>query len=420
MKILWFANTPCGASEKLTGNAITSGGWLYALSSELAKIAIVDLHIAFYWGNEIDPFEYNGITYHPVLRNGDGGKIGRMINRFKKAHGNSLTLKELPRLREVVLNVRPDLIHFHGSEENFGILAKENLDCPVVLSIQGLLSPCLSKLYSGFQKTDINKAEGLLLKLICSGIDMSEKSFVIRATLEREMFTYIPNIIGRTFWDKACSLALNPKRKYYEVNEILRPEFFESRWEKNSFNKSFTLVSIISNGWYKGVETIFNTANVLDCAGFNFQWNVIGSNSKDTAVRLAEKLINKKASDLHINLLGRKNASQMVEIMTMSDTYVQVSHIENSPNSLCEAMLLGMPCIATFAGGTSSILENYVEGRLVQDGDPYVMAGIIMEMADNFDSAKEYGEKANKRAAVRHKPENVVSELINTYQNIIS
>ena len=38
MKILWFTNTPCEASEKLTGEKITSGGWLYSLSTELKKI----------------------------------------------------------------------------------------------------------------------------------------------------------------------------------------------------------------------------------------------------------------------------------------------------------------------------------------------------------------------------------------------
>lgn len=40
------------------------------------------------------------------------------------------------------------------------------------------------------------------------------------------------------------------------------------------------------------------------------------------------------------------------------------SHIENSPNNLCEAMILGMPCIATDAGGTSTLLSNMKDGLL--------------------------------------------------------
>ena len=37
MKVLWFANTPCGATEYLTGNKVTGGGWLYALSEALSR-----------------------------------------------------------------------------------------------------------------------------------------------------------------------------------------------------------------------------------------------------------------------------------------------------------------------------------------------------------------------------------------------
>jgi hypothetical protein len=33
-------------------------------------------------------------------------------------------------------------------------------------------------------------------------------------------------------------------------------------------------------------------------------------------------------------------------------------------------MIIGMPCIATFAGGTASMLKSDEEGILIQDGDP--------------------------------------------------
>lgn len=419
MKILWFTNSPCGAAEKLTGKPQIGGGWLIALSEQLLKSTTIDLHIAFYWGVAMPAFEYKGITYHPVLRDGDSGKFGRMINRYKKAHGDALSLRELPRLLAVVSGVRPDLIHIHGSEENFGLIAKEKLPCLVVLSIQGLLSPIFNKWYSGFSKADISKNEGLFMKLICSGISMSEKDFQRRAAMERDFFKFIPYVVGRTSWDKSCSLALNPQRQYFEVGEILRSEFFSASWKKTSFGSPFTLVSTISNGIYKGMESIFNSASILVDAGFSFQWNIIGASTSSTEVKLSEKLIGKKAADLHLNFLGRKTASEMIDVLLQSDTYVQVSHIENSPNSLCEAMLLGMPCIATFAGGTASMLEKNVEGRLVQDGDPYAMAGMIMEMAADFNQAKVFGQKAAERAAKRHKPEHVCQQLMNVYKEIL-
>jgi len=419
MKILWFANTPCGATEKLTGKPVFGGGWLYALSEELVKHEDVELHIAFYWGAAVDAFTYKGITYHPILLEGDGNKWGRLVNRFIAARSNKIDMKMLPRLMDVVNDVKPDLIHIHGSENNFGMVASKTLPCPVVMSIQGLLSLYIYIYFRGYTKQEISKNEGLREKLLMSGISMKEKSFRRRGAMEREFFKNIPNIIGRTFWDKAGSLALNPNRRYYEVGEIMRPEFFSAVWDKKEFSKPFVISTTISTGYYKGLETVYHTAKVLKNAGFQFEWQVIGLSENDLLARLSEKQVGKKAKELNIHLLGRKSAGEMVKFMTAADLFVQVSHIENSPNSLGEAMLLGMPIIATFAGGTASMLENNVDGRLVQDGEPYSLAGMIMEMAADYEQAKVFGEHARQTATNRHNPEHVCGQLLTAYNKII-
>ena len=119
-------------------------------------------------------------------------------------------------------------------------------------------------------------------------------------------------------------------------------------------------------------------------------------------------------------MLGRKDANSMIDILLASDLFIQVSHIENSPNSLCEAMLLGMPIIASYAGGTSSMLSNGEEGVLVQDGDPYVLAGKIMSTTSDYDKAIAMATNARKRALKRHDPQNVVVELLNVYNHILN
>ena len=419
MKILWFTNAPCGATEKLTGKPVTGGGWLYALSENLITNPEIELHIAFYWGEAMPEFTHKGITYHPVLRNGDGSKFGRVIQNYTRFFFTSNYSIELARLKEVIAKVSPDVIHIHGSEDNFGLLAKEGLPQPIVLSVQGLLSPIYNKLYAGFTKEEIKQSETWLDILTCSGIAAKDKSMRRRSALERDFFPYIKHVIGRTSWDKACTLALNPNRNYHVVGEILRNEFFGKKWNKSSFSTPFVLTSVISFGFFKGYETIFRTAQILKRNNFDFRWNVIGALPSDSAVKLSEKLCQCSANSLNINLLGRKSAAEMVESMLQSDTFVQVSHIENSPNSLCEAMLLGMPCIATFAGGTASMLENNVEGRLLQDGDPYAMAGMIMEMAADNEQARAFGRKAAERAAERHKPERVCKQLMDVYNEIL-
>lgn len=419
MRVLWFANTPCGATEKLTGKPVFGGGWLFSLSEELEKHEEVELHIAFYWGKPHPSFEYKGIYYHPVLRSGFASKIGRYIYRLRQQFDKNVDFHEIERLLHVFNEVKPDIVHFHGSEENFGLLS-DRIKCPMCLSIQGMLLPYFYKLYSGYQRKDVCRAQSLKPKLMLDGLEAKERKMRIRAERERHILKHAPNILGRTCWDYDCSLVLNPSRKYYVCNEILRSEFFESEWRAPKNNTLFMLTTTVSSGLYKGLEMIFQTAKLLKLANFDFQWNVIGISGSDSFAQITQRITKINPKTVNINLLGRKDASGMVSVFRKCHVFVQVSHIENSPNSLCEAMVMGMPIIASYAGGTSSLLDDGKEGVLVQDGDPYRLAGAIMGMKDEYQNAIEMGRKARARALVRHNPDNVIDELINAYQDIIA
>ncbi len=98
--------------------------------------------------------------------------------------------------------------------------------------------------------------------------------------------------------------------------------------------------------------------------------------------------------NLNIKLLGGSGEREISQLLQSADIYCQASHIENSPNSLCEAMLIGMPVIASYAGGTPSMLDNEQEGLLFQNGDAHALAGAILQMSHNFRFAAACGQKA--------------------------
>lgn len=227
--------------------------------------------------------------------------------------------------------------------------------------------------------------------------------------------------MGRTFWDKDITLLFNYNRKYFTVNEILRNEFYTAKWEKNQFENQLQLVSIVSFGVYKGYETILKTAKLLtNYAHFKFTWNIIGYDTNTPMLQITEKALKLSHQNYNIKLHGRQNSQQIVEILKSSDIYCHVSHIENSPNSVCEAMIMGMPIISGYAGGTSSLLEHEKDGILVQDGDPYILAGAICDMQSDFEKARRYGLNAKAKAEQRHNPERIVNELLHAYKDILN
>mgnify|MGYP003289701781 CR=1 FL=1 len=417
MRALWFANTPCAAIEYFNGTK-ASGCWLIAMSDFLSARNDIELHIAFYWHENIQSFEYRGIHYHPIHRKGIGNRFERVIHRFKNLYSNSIEKEEIIKCNNVIYNVKPDIVHIHGTEENFGLVCQTS-NCPHVISIQGLLSSIKYKLFSGYSKEDLKKYEPLIYKLLACGVNSTEKFFCSGAQREQKILRTCNNIIGRTKWDYDCTLALNPKRKYYHCDELIRDEFYMHQWIPRNCAGRIHIATTISSGIYKGFETIFRTAQLLKDAYIDFEWYIIGVSPSDSIIKITEKLLKTSHTDINVILCGRKDADEIIDILKDTDIYIQASHIENSPNNVCEAMLLGMPIIATMAGGTSSLITDKTEGYLIQDGDPYSMTGAILHCIENYEEAVAYGVNARQTAIKRHDINNNVLNIINIYNEII-
>lgn len=417
MKILWFTNTPCGAIQKLSSKLV-SGGWLTSLETVLKNNNEIELHVSFYYKEKIDDFEYNGVYYHPIYDNNRNTKIKTLISNYKE-YFRGFKNHNIEVLKQIVYKVKPDIIHFHGTENDYGLLQKE-INLPSVISIQGVLNSCYEKLYSGISSSIISKNETFFQKLTLQTVSMSEKRFKFAAHREIEILRNSKYVIGRTDFDKHATLAISPNAKYFIGNEILRDDFYLTKWNKRCFNKQFTIVTIISSGFYKGLEVILRTAINLKYINFNFKWIIIGQTENSRDAQIISKWLNQRFPDNNIDMVGQKKSKEIIDILKDSDLYCQTSHIENSPNSVCEAMLIGMPIIASYAGGTCSILEHKKEGYLIQDGDSFSLAGAIMSISQNFEIAKQWGIEANKRALVRHNPQNVQNEYINIYRKIIN
>jgi len=157
----------------------------------------------------------------------------------------------------------------------------------------------------------------------------------------------------------------------------------------------------------------------LDTNKIDYEWRLAGLHITDDVVKIAAGSTGKPISK-SINFMGKLDEQPLLDGLLHSHIYINISHIENSPNSLCEAQILGLPCIATFAGGTSSLLEDNKEGILIQDGDPYSMAGAIMELWDDYDKAIAFGKNSRERALRRHDPLKITNDLLEIYKNVVN
>ncbi len=150
------------------------------------------------------------------------------------------------------------------------------------------------------------------------------------------------------------------------------------------------------------------------------EWKVAGVSSDDPLVRIVERRCGLRTSAAGVTLLGRLDENELIEGLLGADIYVHPAHIDNSPNGVCEAMMLGMPVVSTAVGGIPTIVQDDTEGMLVQDGDPYSMAGAIEEMWVDRELRERMGRSARVRAQERHSPEKVTRRVLEIYEDILS
>ena len=412
MKVLWFTNTPVGADEVLKAGD-TRGNWLKALERVIKNK--VSLSVAFYYARFAKPFVHEEVSYYPICK-----KHWR-INVIKDIFfGDLIDDEDLELYLEIIGRVKPDVIHIHGTENPFSCLINKT-EIPIVISIQGNCTVYSHKYYSGIErKYGSNKGINLLSPitwLLNKSFNQQFRKLKYCSGREINNIKNCKNIIGRTDWDRRITRILAPESVYYHNDEIIRDLFYTTKWTAPG-NAILIIHSTIGESYYKGFDTICQTLSALQQIGIKLEWRVAGISRHSLLDKVVRRKLKENYPTSGLVLLGNLVEHDLIAKMLESDLYVMPSHIENSPNSLCEAMLLGMPCITTHAGGTPSLLRDKEEGIVIQDGDPWSMAGAILELLYDKSKAGKYGNNARIKALYRHNKEKIVTELLTIYGNI--
>ena len=98
--------------------------------------------------------------------------------------------------------------------------------------------------------------------------------------------------------------------------------------------------------------------------------------------------------------------------------FVSPSSIENSPNSLGEAMLLGVPSVTSDVGGVKNMLEHGKEGYVYPFDEAYMIAYYVSKIFDDDSLATEMSKNAKAHAQITHNREKNLETLLTIYRNI--
>lgn len=398
IKALWITNILLpDICEKLNLPKPFVGGWMFALSKYLSTQEDISLAVAsVYDGVKLQEIVVNNITYFLIPA--------------KDIVENNLNSKEV--WKTVQDSFKPDIIHIHGTEFPYGLsYIKANGAEKCVVSIQGLTSIYTRYFLGSLSKEEINSSTSLYDKLRKNTLDDQQNQMAERGVIEIEYIQTVKNIIGRTDWDKDHTWAINPTAKYHFCNETLREGFYTQSWSYNECEKYSIFLSqgiVPLKGIHQAIKALPLILRSYPSAKIYIGGkNIIQASSFREKLRIGpygryvSNLIKKYGLTDKVVFLGGLNEEQMIDRYLKSNVFVCPSSIENSPNSLGEAQILGVPVVSAYCGGVPNMVEDNKTGYLYRYEEVESLARIICDIFENS-SNEELSQNEKEAGHKRH------------------
>jgi glycosyltransferase involved in cell wall biosynthesis len=417
IKVLWFTNTPSLYDHGK--HQYNGGGWIESLEEILREQSKIELAIAFFHPNDNKKVTRDKVVYYPIKReNGRKNPIRSILNNWR---GTIEEPEHYKAFLKIIDDFKPDVIHVFGTEGPFAYI-QNFTNIPVVVHLQGLINPYLNTYFPvGYSKLDFVLSRYYFLKnLIGTSPVFNEKRFKAQAKRERKIFEKLKYVFGRTEWDHQIAKLFNPNIKYFHIDEVLRPVFYKrsSEVRKNDSNK-FIILSTLSPTIYKGIDVVLRTAYQLSTlSNIEFEWRIIGLDESSYLLKFFERKEILQHRIVNIKLMGKMDPNQIVDEMLKADVFVHPSYIDNSPNSICEAQILGLPVIACNVGGISSLIKNDETGKLIPSNGIFELVSLLKNFTTNQTEFDRLGENGKNNAIYRHDKQKIKTQLLQFYSII--
>lgn len=412
MNILWTTNITLPiAAERVGLKKENKEGWLSALASVLStnqevKLGIVSFETSI---DKIIDIEVAGIRFFII-------PVSMMRDKTSVSSVNVYITEEF----------EPELIHINGTEYANALNLLSEMNIPSVISIQGLTHVLGRYVFTGFDMKYIIKHP-----LFAIWLFRNQLAFEIKGKNEVQYLRAVNHVIGRTDWDRIHSKMIAPTANYHVCNESLRPSFYLNNWRLENAERYRIYVSQ-ANYQIKGAHILIEALSRLKDRYPRLKVVIGGQNplvkrkglrtllsTFDYGHYLREKIDEYRLNDF-IEFKGSLSETQVVKELLQSHLSIVPSTIENSPNSLGEAMLLGVPCIASYAGGIP-YLTDYGQAALLYRCEEWEMLyDHVCKIFDNDDIALKLSTKERQKATKTHDREENANQMTKIYREIIN
>lgn len=413
MKILWIVSFPLPEVAHLAGvDKSVFGGWVASMLKQLATVAEFELSVAMKSPvDEIVKKRIENIDYYlvPQAKN----------DRFDVYQEDC---------EAVLKDASPDLVHAEGTEGAHTLRFLQTWRGKNIVSMQGILQGYEAYEYGNLPVADMiatlkPQAAIMSLALILNKI----LNFKKRLRKEQQTISLADNILGRTLWDRAHTYAINNHAEYFTCYRVLRAPFYKVNWSFKQAQKYTVFIGNASSP-RKGAHFVFRAVAQLKHEFPEIKVYIAGEKPFKTSWKEWKKvvgypaylrgLIKELGIEENIEFLGVLQPEEMAKQMCKAHVCVLASVIENSPNTLGEAMIMGVPAISSYVGGVPDMAKDGEDALFYRDNDPQLLAYQVKRIFDDEKLALQLSQNARKRALITHDPQKNLESMIEIYNDI--
>lgn len=417
MKILWLVNIIMPElAEHLGKKPSVFGGWLTGAMNAVRDSGN-ELVICTTVNNNVGCYDINGVRYY-VCKTAD---VPSMQKEFK----------------EILEAEKPDVVHLYGTEfEHALAMAKVSDGDRTVVTIQGPLIYYKDNVYAGLNEKDCrDNVLHKMLRLVKKGgesIELQKQRYERLAVAEKCILKSVKYINGGSEWGNAVGRSVNPDCTTFGCGLILRDSFYcDEMWNYDKCDKHsiYILHNYPIKGFHKFLEAlkivvkkypdtkVYVVANKIVYRHYNKIKTSIMNAAPDYNW-LLQRIIEKNKLQDNIEYLGYLNENQVKETMLKSNVFVSASSIENQSTTLGEAMMLGVPSVASCVGAIQEMIKDGIDGFIYPFHEPYILADRIIKIFEDDELAKQFSVKGHEHAARTYNREDNCRKLIEMYETI--
>lgn len=409
LRVLWFSNVPIARDMK------GSGTWLVSMANALTKYhPEVEIYNVTEGGERRVDEKVNGICQItlPLLKNNKGKK-------WKQREKECL---------DIVREVNPNIIHVWGTEKYWGCLdfCGSFPSIPVLLEMQGIVKSVADAYCGELSISEIVRAITLkeLLKPT-SHIYFIQKKYRQKAIREVDIVKHFYFISVQSQWVEKWIKYYNPSSVVFRTGILLRSSFYSvNQWSDDNIKSHVIFTTAATQSPLKGLHVLLKAFSVVRKIFPDAKLRIAGSLQNGIKGggyfnNIIKPYIKDNGLTNDVVFLGALSTDQLINEYKNASVFVNPSFVESYSLVVAEAMMVGTPTVASYAGAIPELGKNQEELLLFPKGDYVACAHAICDLMADAKKSRDISLNSRKIALVRNDEQNVVDRQVEIYTQLL-